>query len=357
MKWEKRKNLQVLGVLLIILSLIFVSGYQGIQNSLFAAPELKPWVYICSEPYWLIIWMPTPRETNQTNFFQTVLSQTTTYNIQPSETMKVIDRYRNVTNIALWDEPRTAEFVATTETVMRIKIDSTLLNLSDPFPISEDLVPKEAEPYIKSEKYTYWEDDHHTKMRILNIIQPDDPAIKSLAKNLSQGCKKEIEVVNKIANWISKNITPADHCLDVKSYNPAWVLENKTARCVGFSNLMIALLRDNNIPARLVYGIKYRKKLVRINPGHCWIEIYFPEVGWLQYDPTYHSPVPFCIPFKVLRDYAEPEHTADLSLRTDFSSRWDTKVQITDLGNNTIKMTYTVFCKTSEDMILWKLQW
>jgi len=310
MKREKRKNLQVLGAFLIISISIFVSGYQGIQNSLSAAPELKPWVDINNRPSWLVFRMPTPREINQTNFFQTVLSQTTTYNIQPSETMKVIDRYGNVTNIVWWDEPQPAEFVATTETVMRIKIDSTPLKLSDPFPISEDLLPEETKFYIESEKYTNWEDDAHNKCRILNMIQPDDPEVKFLAKKLSQGCKKEIEVVNKIANWISENIMSGKKCMDVVSYNPAWVLENKIARCVGFSNLMIALLRENNIPARLVYGIEYRKKLEQTNPGHCWVEIYFPEVGWVQYDPTTHSKIPSCIPFRVLRDYSAPERLA-----------------------------------------------
>lgn len=51
------------------------------------------------------------------------------------------------------------------------------------------------------------------------------------------------------------------------------------------TELMIALCRINNIPARYIIGlvIKYPNKL----GYHNWVEIFLPNKGWVPFDPTF----------------------------------------------------------------------
>ncbi len=51
------------------------------------------------------------------------------------------------------------------------------------------------------------------------------------------------------------------------------------------------LLRAAGIPARLAVGYSQGERventfLVKLNDAHAWPEVYYPEVGWLPYEPT-----------------------------------------------------------------------
>ncbi|RME64436.1 MAG: transglutaminase domain-containing protein, partial [Nitrospirae bacterium] len=64
-----------------------------------------------------------------------------------------------------------------------------------------------------------------------------------------------------------------------------------------FAHLSIALMRAVGIPARIVGGISLKKpwkvpvgKKTSIvqsmgQGGHAWVEVYYPDLGWLPYDP------------------------------------------------------------------------
>ena len=63
--------------------------------------------------------------------------------------------------------------------------------------------------------------------------------------------------------------------------------------CEHFVSAMVILLRELGIPARLVSGFgsgDYNPITgyyeVRANDAHAWAEVYFPEYGWLPFDPT-----------------------------------------------------------------------
>ena len=68
---------------------------------------------------------------------------------------------------------------------------------------------------------------------------------------------------------------------------------------------MVVILREMGIPARLVTGFLGGEfnnlgdyYLVRESDAHAWVEVYFPEYGWVSFDPTpsddsYNSPINF----------------------------------------------------------------
>ncbi|MBI4918656.1 hypothetical protein HY837_01910, partial [archaeon] len=69
----------------------------------------------------------------------------------------------------------------------------------------------------------------------------------------------------------------------------SWVLENKRGVCDEITALFMALLRANNIPVKFIYGISYTNSpLVSSQWGpHGWAEVYFPNYGWIPFDPTF----------------------------------------------------------------------
>ncbi len=63
--------------------------------------------------------------------------------------------------------------------------------------------------------------------------------------------------------------------------------------CEHYVSAMVVMLRELGIPARLVTGYgagEYNPVTnyytVRANDAHAWVEVYFPDHGWLPFDPT-----------------------------------------------------------------------
>jgi hypothetical protein len=68
--------------------------------------------------------------------------------------------------------------------------------------------------------------------------------------------------------------------------------DGKEGFCTQFSTSMALLLRDMNVPSRVVYGatagedVDSGEYLVRGSNMHTWVEAYFPGVGWYPFNPT-----------------------------------------------------------------------
>ena len=70
------------------------------------------------------------------------------------------------------------------------------------------------------------------------------------------------------------------------------VLTSGKGVCQDFAHLMIACVRNMGIPARYVSGYietlppPGKTKLVGSDASHAWIAVYFPGIGWVEFDPT-----------------------------------------------------------------------
>ncbi len=70
------------------------------------------------------------------------------------------------------------------------------------------------------------------------------------------------------------------------------VLKLRKGVCQDLAHLMIACLRNIGLPARYVSGYLEtmpppgKEKLVGSDASHAWVSIYFPDVGWVEFDPT-----------------------------------------------------------------------
>jgi transglutaminase-like putative cysteine protease len=73
---------------------------------------------------------------------------------------------------------------------------------------------------------------------------------------------------------------------------PLEVLRIRKGVCQDFAHLQIGCLRSLGLAARYVSGYLQtdpplgKPRLVGADVSHAWIAVYFPEFGWLEFDPT-----------------------------------------------------------------------
>jgi hypothetical protein len=66
--------------------------------------------------------------------------------------------------------------------------------------------------------------------------------------------------------------------------------------CQQYATTMAAMLRQLKVPARYVEGFLPGRDIgdgqfqVDMSAGHAWVEVWFPEVGWIPFDPTPGNP-------------------------------------------------------------------
>lgn len=72
----------------------------------------------------------------------------------------------------------------------------------------------------------------------------------------------------------------------------AFLFEMEAGYCTYYATTMVTMLRTQGIPARFVTGyapgeqIDDNEWIVRGANSHAWVEVYFPEYGWITFDPT-----------------------------------------------------------------------
>jgi len=107
------------------------------------------------------------------------------------------------------------------------------------------------------------------------------------AEAITEFLRKEIEYRETI-DRVPSNREPID-----------WVLfETKQGFCNYYATAEIMLLRSIGIPARLAVGYAQGANLqttnayrVRVADTHAWPEVYFPNIGWVEFEPTTSQPV------------------------------------------------------------------
>jgi hypothetical protein len=78
-----------------------------------------------------------------------------------------------------------------------------------------------------------------------------------------------------------------------------FLFNQKTGFCDYYASAMVVMARVAGLPARLVigyssgfYDMEQKAFIVRASNAHAWPEIYFPDLGWVQFEPTPVQPLP-----------------------------------------------------------------
>ncbi len=102
------------------------------------------------------------------------------------------------------------------------------------------------------------------------------------------------EIALRIERYLRQSFTYslAPPVSEFSSPYAAFLFDTRTGYCQHFAGAMALLLRYNGIPARVAVGFVTGEEnepgvyLVSTNNAHAWVEMYFPTVGWVAFDPT-----------------------------------------------------------------------
>ncbi len=120
-----------------------------------------------------------------------------------------------------------------------------------------------------------------------------------LARNATAGLETPYDKVVAITNYLRQNITYNEVLPSLPSNQDVvdWFLfDSREGFCNYYSSAEIILLRSLGIPSRWAVGYAQGELqddgtyLVRQKDAHAWPEVYFPELGWVEFEPTASQP-------------------------------------------------------------------
>jgi transglutaminase-like putative cysteine protease len=149
---------------------------------------------------------------------------------------------------------------------------------SDPFPVSS------------SGMYQY--------LNPSAMVQSTNGELVSKANEITTGATTEAEAVDRIMNFVRTSIPNQATGVPKDAVSS---LHSSSGTCVNRANLALGLLRASGIPSRFVNGIVSDSPSIKApfsysgSSGyvmfqwgkelHAWVEVYYPQKGWVAYDP------------------------------------------------------------------------
>lgn len=145
-------------------------------------------------------------------------------------------------------------------------------------------------------------------------IESNATAIVELSNQIVEATDNPFEKARKIQTYIRENLVYSEQEVE---HGASWALARGEGDCSEFSDLMIALLRAQGIPARKITGWvfvdqgnegyvpfyelppgqSWEYQMYQTNyvtpdyfynlTGHAWVEFYVPGQGWIASDPTW----------------------------------------------------------------------
>jgi protein-glutamine gamma-glutamyltransferase len=115
----------------------------------------------------------------------------------------------------------------------------------------------------------------------------------ALARSLAAGAPTPYDAARRVELYLRNNF---DYRQDVPNRTyplPAFISEDRAGYCQQFSGAMALMLRMLGIPSRVAAGFspggrepEHNNYLVDDTDAHNWVEVYFPQIGWVTFEPT-----------------------------------------------------------------------
>ncbi|MGZ4926631.1 MAG: transglutaminase-like domain-containing protein, partial [Halobacteriota archaeon] len=165
----------------------------------------------------------------------------------------------------------------TIDTNLKIDVHVDGLNSESQLPVKLPASDEGAGKYLSASKY----------------VQSDDREINNTAKAITNNTRYESAAVASLMLWVSANLK---YDVNVASHDASWTFHNRRGTCENYAHLSLALLQSVGIPARYVSGYLVDGEITvngyvttygyRWDAGpHSWIEVYYPDIGWVPYEP------------------------------------------------------------------------
>ncbi|QCJ45721.1 DUF3488 and DUF4129 domain-containing transglutaminase family protein [Haloprofundus sp. MHR1] len=154
-------------------------------------------------------------------------------------------------------------------------------------------------PRYTSEQLRRSSDDYPDEVaeRYLQLPDSTSDRLRERAANVTEGEEnaydKAVAVEEHLESTKEYSLTVDEPSGDVAD---AFLFEMEAGYCTYYASTMAVMLRSEGIPARMATGytpgqqVAENEWVVRGLNAHAWVEVYFPEVGWVQFDPTPSDP-------------------------------------------------------------------
>lgn len=121
--------------------------------------------------------------------------------------------------------------------------------------------------------------------------------VKRLTNQITAKATNPYDKARIIERWL-KNTN--NYSLNVSrpegSIADSFLFDMQAGYCTYYATTMATMLRTQGIPTRFVTGytdgqrVSRNKWVVRGLNSHAWVEVYFPDIGWVRFDPTPAGP-------------------------------------------------------------------
>ncbi|MBE9508218.1 MAG: transglutaminase domain-containing protein [Chloroflexi bacterium] len=136
--------------------------------------------------------------------------------------------------------------------------------------------------------------------RYLQLPPTITPRTRELARQVAAGLDNPYDIAIAVTDYLRAQISYADTTpsLDSDQEPLDWFLfDLRQGFCNYYASAEIVLLRSLGIPARLAVGFAQGTRQsqgnvyqVRQLDAHAWPEVYFPSLGWVEFEPTVSQP-------------------------------------------------------------------
>jgi len=124
--------------------------------------------------------------------------------------------------------------------------------------------------------------------------------IAELAQSVTRGAASPYEKATAVLQHLLSNYAYSLEMGTTSSGHPIdeFLFTRKTGYCEHYATAMVLMLRSIGIPSRLVTGFLATEwnefgnyYTVRQRDAHAWVEMYYPQSGWITMDPTPSNPL------------------------------------------------------------------
>ena len=170
--------------------------------------------------------------------------------------------------------------------------------------------PSVVEMREAGDDYPLW-----IRERYLTLPKKLSPRLSALSQEITSELNTPYDKAEGITNYLRQNIayntTIPSPPLGIDALE--WFLLTwKSGYCTYYATAEVILLRSAGVPARLAVGYAQGEKenglyVVRPKNAHAWPEVYFPGIGWVEFEPTVNQ-LPLSRPSGIERDASnEPD--------------------------------------------------
>ena len=134
----------------------------------------------------------------------------------------------------------------------------------------------------------------------LQVPDRVSPELYELVTLVTGSATTPYDKVANLQKYLSENY---EYTLEPRSSGPSpledFLLRTKAGHCEYFASAFVVMARLAGVPARIVngfFGGTYndvgRYYLITQDEAHSWAEVFFPQVGWIRFDPTPPAGIP-----------------------------------------------------------------